>query len=273
MYNKNLIKKYASKYDIAKLYETKKWNFDAFQAIAKLCTVDTDGNGKTDIYGFTSNTNVIGMALTANAGGTALMKNGKVEATMCNDEGVAALEWCKKMFKDDKTWKYQADIMNCVKSFSNGEAAMFVSYLQYYPTIAASADFDLGFVLMPMGPAQSDYKNGVYDCGLFVVPKTKESRLSDIGLWLNGIAGVSSTLINLKTQDLLRNGLDSTSVTIYKWVVNNMTPEFSSGAFSGSVSSEVDGSVTSASKSPAKVMAAIKSQAQKECDDYYGDLY
>ncbi len=273
IYNKDLIKKYAKDYDIVKLYDEGKWNFENFQAIANACTQDTTGDGKTDIYGFTSNTNVIGMALTSNAGGTALKVNEKVEATMCNEDGIKALEWCKEMFKTDKSWKYKADINQCITEFTGGKAAMFVSYLQFYPTIASQASFPLGFVLMPKGPAQSSYKNGVYDAALYVVPKTKADRLDDIGLWLNGMAGVSNKLLNNNLRNLAMNGLDAKSQEIYRWLVNNMTPEFSSGVFSSAISSEVDSSVTSAAKSPAKVMAAIRTQAQKECDDYYADIY
>ncbi len=273
IYNKDLIKKYAPETNIEKLYNEKKWTFDAFQALAKKCTIDTDGNGKSDIHGFTSNTNIIGMALTSNAGGTALMKNGKVEATMCNDEGIAALEWCKKMFKDDRSWNYKADINASVDVFANGQAAMFVSYLQFYTTIATKADFTLGFVLMPIGPAQNDYINSVYDASLYVVPKTNEKRLDDIGNWLNGIANVSGKLLNEQIKKLAKNGMDSTCQKIYKSLVNNMSAEFSTGAFTANVSSQVDSSVTAASKSPAKVMNAIKNQAQKECDDFYGPMY
>ncbi|MBR3844000.1 MAG: hypothetical protein IKM39_00660 [Clostridia bacterium] len=60
IYNKDLIKKYAPTYDLQALYKANKWDFDAFRTVAKLCTQDTDGDGKTDIYGVTSNTNLIG---------------------------------------------------------------------------------------------------------------------------------------------------------------------------------------------------------------------
>ncbi|MBQ6818710.1 MAG: hypothetical protein IJP35_03790 [Clostridia bacterium] len=274
IYNKDLVAKYAPTYDIVKLYNDKKWNFDNFQAIAKACTVDTDGNGKSDIYGFTSNTNVIGMALTSNAGGTALKVNEKVEATMCNEAGIKALEWCKEMFKTDKSWLYKADINQCVTEFCGGKAAMFVSYFHYYGNIAAQANFKLGFVLMPMGPAQSSYCNGVYDNAYYVVPTHKANRLDDIGTWLNNVASsTSSVFLNNKVKDVAKNGFDSTSQAVFKWVVNNMTPEFSSGVFSSAISSEVDSSVTSAAKQPAKVMASIKTKAQKECDDYYAEIY
>jgi len=79
--------------------------------------------------------------------------------------------------------------------------------------------------------------------------------------------------LNNKIKDLAKNGFDAKSQDIYKWVVNNMTPEFSSGVFSSAISSEVDSSVTSAAKQPAKVMASIKTKAQKECDDYYAEIY
>ncbi len=273
IFNKELIKKYAPDYDIEKLYDEKKWTFEVFQKIAKLCTVDTDGNGKTDIHGFTSNTNIIGMALTSNAGGTALMKNGRVEATMCNDAGIAALEWCKDLYSKDKTWKYQSDIIACANAFANGEAAMFVSNFMFYSIITSQASFHVGYVLMPIGPDQIDYKNGTYDGSIYMVAKTKENRLDDVGLWLNEVAGISGALVNLYTKTMAQNGLDAHSQEVYRWVVNNMTPEFSSGPFSLETSAAVDTSVTSPTKSPSKVMESIKSQAQNECDDYYAPLY
>lgn len=273
IYNKDLIRKYASDYDLAKLFNEKKWTFDTFQTVARACTRDLNGDGKSDVYGFTSNTNIIGMALTSNAGGTALMKNGKVEATMCNDAGITALEWMKDMFKNDKSWKYCANIKDSITFFANGQAAMFASWMAYYNEIAPKADFSFGFVLMPIGPDQKDYITGQYDSKFFVVPKTKASRLDVIGNWLNGAAGASNRLINLEIQKMARNGMDSTSQNIYKWAVTNATPEYSSGVFSTSVSASVDNSVTSSSQSPSKVMLAIRSQAQKELDDFFANLY
>ena len=274
IYNKKIIAKYAPETDIVKLYNSKQWTFETFQALAKKCTHDTNGDGKTDIYGFTSNTNIIGMALTSNAGGTALMNSkGRVEATMCNADGVAALEWCKTLFKTERSWLFKADISACADAFAGGQSAMFVSYLAFFNTIAPKADFEMGFVLMPMGPAQKDYINSVYDAQLYVVPKTNEKRLDDIGEWLNGIYKVNGKLLNEQISKLKKNGMDSTCITIYKSLVNNMSAEFSTGAFTSNISSQVDSSVTSASKSPTKVMAAIKDAAQKECDDFYGPLY
>ncbi len=273
LYNKEFIKKHAPTYDIEKLYREKKWDFETFQALAKTCTKDTNGDGKPDIHGLTSNTNVIGMALTANAGGTALMKNGRVEATMCSDAGITALEFMKKLYNTDKSWKFFGSIKDSVNYFANGQSAMFASWMSYYADIVPKANFKVGFVLMPMGPDQKDYISGQYDAQFYIVPKTKKDRLDVIGNWLNGIAGASGKLITNELRNLAINGFDKNTQDIYKWGVSNATPEFSSGLFSKDISSQVDSSVTAASKSPAKVMTAIKSKAQNELDDFFAPLY
>ena len=272
-YNKDLIAKYASTYDIEKLYKEKKWDFDAFKGLAKECTRDLNGDGRPDVHGLTSNTNVIGMALTANAGGTALMENGRVVATMCSEQGVAALEWMKKLYNTDRSWKYLASIKDSINYFANGQAAMFASWMSYYGEIVPKASFKVGFVLMPKGPDQKDYISGQYDAQFYIVPKTKEDRLDLIGEWLNGVSGASGKLINNEIKNLAKNGFDQYTQEIYKWGVKNATPEYSSGVFTQSISSQVDSCVTSASKSPAKIMASIKDQAQKELDDFFNPLY
>ncbi len=272
-YNKDLIAKYAPETDIAKLYKEKHWTFDTFRILAQRCTHDTDGDGKMDVYGVTSNTNINAMAMTANAGGIALMKNGRVEATMCNDAGIAALEWCKSLYKNDKTWKYYADINNCVDAFANGNAAMLATYMSYYPNIASKANFDYGFVLMPMGPDQTDYINNVYDARLYVVPKTKEHRLGDIGVWLNAVGDVSDAFTEQQVSELQQAGFDETAIDCYQYAVNTMAADFATGAFSGAIASQVDNCVFSASQHPSKVMPSIKDKAQQELDDFYGPMY
>ncbi len=273
MYNKDLIAKYAPGYDLQKLYKENKWDFDTFREVAKLCTRDTDGDGKTDTYGVTSNTNIIGIMLTSNAGGTALMKNGRVEATMCNDAGIAALEFCKTLFKTDRSWKYYGDIKDSVNLFSSGKSAMLATYLHFYTLVAPAANFKFDFVHAPMGPDYGKYVDGVYDAGVFVVPKTKEARLDELGTWINHLTTVSGKLLNIEAKNLAMNGFSQDAIETFKWCKNNMQADFSTGAFTSAVASQVDNSVTSASKSPAKVMNAIKQQAQAELDDFYANLY
>ncbi|MBR3843976.1 MAG: hypothetical protein IKM39_00540 [Clostridia bacterium] len=272
LYNKELIRKYAPDTDIQTLFNQKEWTFEAFQTLAKKCTVDSNSDGKTDIYGFTSNTNIIGMAITANTGGMAIMKDDRVEATMCNHAGVAALEWCKEMFIGDKSWKYFGDIYDSVDAFANGKAAMFVSYLSLSPAIADKANFPMGFVMMPMGFDQTQYINGVYDASMYMVPKTNVKRLDDIGYWLNGIAGVSEDLFAEKRQELVTCGIDQAGCDMYQTLVLSMTPEFSTGALSASTADMINSLVT-ATSAPNKKLEAIRLAAQRELDEYYAPFY
>ena len=273
MYNKDLIAKYAPEYNLQKLYKENKWDFDAFREVAKLCTRDTDGDNKNDVFGITSNTNLIGIMLTCNAGGTALMKNGRVEATMCNDAGIAALEFCKILYKTDKTWKYFGDIQDSVALFSSGKSAMLATYLHFYTMVAPAATFKFDFVHAPIGPDYGKYVDGVYDAGVYVVPKTNEKRLDELGTWINHLTTVSGKLLNIEAKNLAMNGFSQDAIEIFKWCKNNMQADYSTGAFTGAVSSQVDSSVTSPSKSPSKVMASIKTLAQTELDDFYANMY
>ena len=273
IYNKQLIAQYAPDYDIAKLYADGQWTFAKFQEIANACIQDTDGDGKTDIYGFTSNTDVIGMALTSNAGATALKVDEKVEATMCNDKGIAALNWCKDLFSTDKSWLYKPAINTCIGEFQQGHAAMFVSYLQFLPQLATGTEFEMGFVQMPMGPDQDKYITGVYDATMFAVPTDKRDRLDDIGYWLNAMAGASDALVEHQVNGLKASRLDDDGIATYRKLVNGMSANFSTGVFSQNTSSAVDSSVTAAAKKPDKVIPNLRETAQKECDDYFATIY
>ncbi len=274
MYNKDLIKKYAPDYDLQKLYKEKKWDFNAFREVAKLCTQDTNGDGKLDVFGVTSNTNIIGIMLTSNAGGTALMNSsGRVEATMCNDAGVAALEFCKTLFKTDRSWKYYADIKTAVSNFCTGNYAMLATNLYFYSEVAPNATFKFDFVHAPMGPDYGKYVDAVYDASVYMVPKTKSNRLDELGTWMNHLTSVSGKLLNNEANQMAKNGFSKEAIDIFRWCKNNMQADFSTGAFSGNISGQVDGSVTQASKSPTKVMASIKGAAQKELDDFYANMY
>ncbi len=270
VYNKELIAKYAPDVDIAALVATNQWDFDAFRSLSASIITDIDGNGKTDIYGFTSNTNVSGMAGTANAGGTALLKNGRVEVSMFSQEGIDALEWCKAMFRTDKSWLYKADINNCVEQFVNGKAGMFLSYARFVPQIARSAGFDIGFAPMPIGPAQTRYINAVYDTRVYVIPKNSAASLNKVCAWLEQMMPLEEEVLAQTEQEWQALGLDTQSINNYKQLVKNSSAEFSSGVFSSGIASAFDVYLTGGHIHD---KAWLITKAQQEADDYYAPFY
>ena len=270
VYNKDLIARYAPDVDIPSLVANKQWNFDTFRSLSASLITDTDGNGKTDIYGFTSNTNVSGMACSANVGGTALLKNGRVEASFCSQAGVDALEWCKAMFKTDKSWLYKADINDCINQFVNGKAGMFLSYARFVPQIAEAADFEIGFAPMPMGPQQSNYINAVYDTRVYVIPKNSAASVNKVCAFLEQMMPLEDEVLANVQQEWTALGLDEQSIQNYKNLAKNSSAEFSSGVFSSAVTSEFD---VYLSGTPTKNWETIRAKAQKEADDYYAPFY
>ena len=254
IYNKDLVKQYAPDYDLEELYRQNKWDFDTFRAVANACTVDTDGNGKKDIYGITGNTQVINMAIIANTGGWAVKVEETVQATLCDN---TALEWCINLFRKDKCWLYKADLDLSLEQFKRGKAAMFVSFLpipDQWKALPDTASF--GLLPMPMGSDQDQYISTSLDNHVYIVPITKTHRL------------------DYNRQHLAYAGFDQTACETYSNIVGYAHPEFSGGVLSGTIVSEAHAYVTSPCKcSPKLLLQNIKTKAQRECDEYYAPIY
>lgn len=269
LYNKNLIQQYAPNVDLQDLYLTKQWTFDAFKALAKQCTVDLDEDTKPDIYGVTSNYNIVGMAISANTGGYALLHNDRVQAVFCNDDGLDGVLWCKNLYKEDSSWRYRANIKESVELFAQGEAAMLATYAFMAGEVAKIADFEMGFLPMPIGPAQTDYITPVYDARVYVMPKTNIKRLSQVGIWLNSIAQIREELVAFHCEQFGEYGVDEQGVEVYKYLMENTTPDYSTGA----LSSNVVGWIENLSGLTDQRLQAIRNLAQQELDEYYAPFY
>ena len=148
--------------------------------------------------------------------------------------------------------------------------------------IAVTAEFELGFVPFPLGPAYASkgaqgYVSGTYDASLFVMTRIAAAEKDTPAIaaaWLNKLSEISDTIQNNYIKKMQRCGLNSTSINVYKWAVNNTTAEFSSGVQGiAEVDAKVSSSVFNQAEQPASNMAAIKEQYQAAIDDYYKTLY
>lgn len=269
IYNKELIKRYAPNVDIEELYRTKQWTFDTFRDLAKQCTVDTDGDGKTDIYGVTGNNQLISLAVASNGGGYAVMNNNRVEDAMFTSLGVTAAQWCKDLYKTDGSWRYLADLKLVTEQFAQGKAAMFVTRSYMIQQIGEQAHLEMGFVAMPIGPAQTDYVDPNDNGVVFIVPRTNEKRLSQVGTWLNALAVVSQPLVSLELEQMAESGLDAQGCKNYEALAHNGTPDYFYGAFSNTVENTVENIPISDERK----LAVIHQSVQQELDDFYAPFY
>ena len=270
LYNKDLLKRYAPDVDIQDLYAKKDWTFDALRALANRCTVDVDEDGKIDLYGITSNNNIMGMAASSNTGGSAVMKNGRIEDVLFTQEGVDAMLWCKDLYKTDKSWRYRADLRTAIQEFAEEKAVMFAAYGYMSQRVAETADFEMGFVPMAIGPSQTDYVNNSFDAAVYMVPKTNERRLNEVGIWLNGIADVSDALMKVRMEQLVESGVDAQGCKNYEKILRSATPDYSTGVYgSGSIGSYVE---NMPSFTPERLVVVHQS-VQQELDDFYASFY
>ncbi len=269
LYNKEYIKQYAPDVDIPTLISQNKWNFDTFGDLAKKCTLDTDGDKKTEIYGVTAGTQLIRGVLFAGAGGYAVERQGKITSTLAyQGEGCEAILFAKTLFKQDRTWLYRAKVETQWQTFSAQEAAMIVFSSREIADYAQKVDFEYGIVPIPTKDQETAYY-GVMDAQVFVVPKTKENRLDDIGEWLNGVAKAENTMLIKKTY-----GLHNDAVTMIQWILRNTSAEYSAGAIDAAIVSHVDALVTSAAKTPfPNQIKPLHWELQNQLDTFYAPLY
>ena len=158
---------------------------------------------------------------------------------------------------------------DAVDVFAQGEAAMLATYAYMSQVVAETADFEMGFLPMPIGPSQTDYVTPTYEGDVYVVPKTIGKRLSQVGIWLNGIADVSDALLKVNLEQLAENGVDQEGCRVYETLMRQATPDYSTGVFSDSVGNAYE-NLSSLSD---KQIIAVHTLAQQELDEFYNPLY
>ncbi len=269
LYNKELIQQYAPDVDISALIAQNKWNYDTFRDLAKKCTVDTDGNGKMDKYAIVSNSNLIQGVLFTGAGGYGVMKQGKITSTLAyQGEGYTTIEFAKTLFKTDRTWKYFAKVDSAWQNFSMQKSAMIVLSSSEIADYAVKVPFAYGIAPIPT-QSQTTACNGVMDAQVFVVPRTRVNRLNDIGKWLNEAVKAENALLIKRTY-----GMHNDAITMYQQLLKNTSAEYSAGAITSNIMSQVESLVTAQCKCPSdRHYKAIHAQVQNVLDEFYAPLY
>lgn len=150
VYNKTLFENYGEKEPL-QYYNEGTWTFDTFRKVAKRMTMDTTGNGQTDIYGF------FGWErenfLLANGGSfVKATKDGKLALTATKPNELAGLQMVQDLMKDGS---YCWGIPNDLQNFLKGKIAMVAGRVW---TINSSLNLydnmkdEIGLAPFPKGP-------------------------------------------------------------------------------------------------------------------------
>lgn len=200
VYNRDVLKKCGITENMEQLVRDKQWTFDKFEELLKKATKDTNGDGKTDIFGMMPAIwNELGFAMiNSNGGSLVKVENGVAKENFSSQEAITALNYLSKWINEDKTVAnvYGADARLGITTqayanyFVNGECAfMFCeSWLitQQIKPIANNVDY--GILPLPMGPNATDYVSNANNALVFAIPSTNTKDVDKTVIVMNALA-------------------------------------------------------------------------------------
>lgn len=154
-YNKTLVKKLGLE-DPYELQQKGEWTWDKMREIAKKATRDTNGDGKTDVFGIAGAYGKI-PALTeqlihSNKGAVDKDSSGEIKFSMDSENSMEALQFVSDLYNKDKS------IMQPLpedpgKEFINGKGVMYGGYSwELGGLLENMKNQELGYVFFPKGP-------------------------------------------------------------------------------------------------------------------------
>ncbi len=254
VYNQDLLKANGITEDPAELCLEGKWTFDKFREMAAACTKDTNSDGTMDTYGLLDMyvDKTVHSLITAN-GGKLITENadGTVSETFSDQKVVNALNFYYDMVNVDgsvmildhmkslDTWNNRLSDGDMCNMFRRGKAAFFACdtwTINQYLKGKMKANYRI--VPYPTGP---DEAAGTYKClsnstMTFAIPSTNKD-LYELSVIMNALAypcegyeGEEWWEEEIQKEYFQDN--DTTSMTIYKKLLDNTCLDLGVGAFS-----------------------------------------
>ena len=163
--------------DPRELYEAGKWNWDAFEKIAKACTGVK--SGKT-IYGVAGSNLLDGiMASNGKAVVSADLKNKTAVCNIFTDEGKNTLEFVRTLAYTHKAVDGTYGTHNGIETFNNSYAAMLIG-AQYYGSHLVQTGIPYEMVPLPLGDDVDSYTNLCQYCYCYSVSAHSQYDTKDL---------------------------------------------------------------------------------------------
>ncbi len=268
------------------LYELQaagEWTWEKFREIAKKATRDTDGDGKIDQWGFSSQAKRVNPQLILNWGysNNAIafqQDNGKMVFSYNRKPALDNLQYWNEVINVDKSVYIVDDGINGLDNFIAGNVGMLMANVCFSSWHCAQADMadDYGYVMLPKGPNKGKHVAPPEFCTMFVLPVTAENpaALVEIASALRKTTGNyydNEERLNDKLEDFGNQLRDYESVETRRIMYENIYYEPSGFApflkktdFFNKIREAVYGE-----ESPASAMDSVAPQVQAELDQIY----
>ncbi len=147
------------------LQENREWTWDKLLELARKCTLDTNNDGATDIWGFGAygSAPVIAESFVYANGGQCVTvdENLKYTYALNTPEAIEAIEWCRALVNDygicySDAWSWGM----WEKLWNRGKIAFYQVYSWEVTNYTSNLEDDeFGILAIPIGPQADDYAN------------------------------------------------------------------------------------------------------------------
>jgi multiple sugar transport system substrate-binding protein len=179
--------------------------WDQFFEQAPKLVLDTDGDGKTDAWPFTTFfsrdvlTPTVWQAILNSNGGKLLDDNGK--PAFNNEAGIKALETQKRLLEIAPPGALSHGFSESLSAFRQGQAAVMFTWGSVYkataldPSVSKLAKGDLGIQTMPVGSVSASTHRGIWNAAI----SSKTQHLKEAWTFLQWLTSKQGEQINVAT--------------------------------------------------------------------------
>ncbi|WP_308634608.1 ABC transporter substrate-binding protein [Paenibacillus silvisoli] len=171
-YNKKLVQQLGIE-DPYELQKSGNWTWDKFRELAKAATKDSDGDGKTDVFGFIGDLKVsTSQFVYGNKGSYDQDENGNMKFNMDSANTLQGLQLVSDMYNVDKSIIQPAPQDGNDKAFIAGKGVMYGGFSWELGGLKDNMkDTELGYVFFPKAPNASDYTSYTPYGNMYMVSK------------------------------------------------------------------------------------------------------
>ncbi len=180
-YNKTLVKKLGLE-DPYELQQKGEWTWDKFRDFAKKATKDTNGDGKTDVYGIAGAYGKINsfteQLIYSNKGTVDKDAEGNIKFSLNSENSMGALQFVSDLYNKDKSIM-QPIPEDANKEFVAGKGVMYGGFSwELGGLLDSMKNQEIGYVFFPKGPKSDKYVSYTPFGNMFMV--SKYSKHADV---------------------------------------------------------------------------------------------
>jgi ABC-type glycerol-3-phosphate transport system substrate-binding protein len=186
-YNKSMFERLGIE-DPYELQKNGQWTWEKLLEISKAATQDTDGDGKTDVYGLTgSSGELFHMFVYSNKGSVDVASDGTFQYSLTTENAMQGAQAFYDFYNTHNVIELNPE--DTSKSFVEGKAAMITHFTWQVGHFKDNMTDQLGFVFFPKGPKADKYTTFTPWGNMWAVSKTSKNAeaaariLDDMLLW------------------------------------------------------------------------------------------